>query len=265
MTRQGKRANRDLALALADTGPAQVHVLPCRNFDCFVKYLHFCNREKEKKPPLSSSPDAFLDGLELAKDLGDLRHRRDTFHILDGRREFGRHLRVQEVASRGLDKRRHLEVCQRQLVSDEVFLAALDCRLHLAQRALKLAGRGIVHARVKGLDAEHHLERRSRVSPDLAIVEERPLGDLGFGLEVRSEKLRRLGARTRNVGGDGRALGQAETVGALKGWHFAERELGEKVFRPVGYAHRKLGRLQLEAVQRGNSLSLSRGPVVSLI
>lgn len=94
------------------------------------------------------------------------------------------------------------------------------------------------------------------MADDLCVGVRCPLGDLGLGLDVSAEELVGLGAAAGDVGGDRRALGQGEAIGALKCRDLAERELGQELGLLVVLAKLERGNVDLEAVEGGDDLGL---------
>lgn len=205
---------------------------------------------------LSATPNTGLDRLVLPEDLGKLRCCRDALQVLNRGRRSLPHVGIQQEPAREEERGRHHQVSERQLLADQVLLAALDGVLDLLQRALERRGGEVVPRLVVGLELEHHDQGRGGVRDELRVGEERPLGDLGLGLEVGAEQLPGEGPAAGEVGGDGRALGQGEAVGALEGWDLAERELGEELRCLVCLAELELGHVDLKTVQGGDDLSL---------
>ena len=213
---------------------------------------------------LRATLDPGLNRLVLSEDLGKLRCCRDALQVLDRGRRSLPHLGIQKEAARKEQRGRHHQVSQRQLLTDQVLLAALDGSLDLVQRALERRGGEAVQRLVVGPELEHHDQSRREMGDELRVGEERPLGDLGLGLGVRAEELLGPGPAAGQVCGDRRALGQGETIGALEGWDLSERELGKELWCLVCLAELELGNVDLEAVECGNDLSLQHVRGMSL-
>lgn len=236
-----------------------------REFAMLSKYSEYRLFSVATHPQrLRATLDPRLDRLELPKHPGELGRRRDPPHVLDRRRRRPPRLGVPQEPAREEQQGRDLQVRQRQLPADQVLLAALDRGLDLADGALERRRLLAVPRLVEGREPRHVHQRRGVVGEQLRVGEQRPLGDLGAGLEVRAQELGRQGARGGEVGGDGGALGQGEAVGALEGRDLAQRELGQELGRLVVLAEFEVTwDVELQAVERGDDLGLSGGLVRS--
>lgn len=154
-------------------------------FDLLRYYKLFSDGQRVRF--LRATLDPGLTRLVLPKHLGKLWRRRDSLEVLDRGRRSLPHLGIQQEAARKEQRGRDLEVGQRQLLADQVLLAALGGGLDLLQRALERGGAEAVTRLVVGHELEHHDQGRRGVVDELRVGEERPLGDLGLGLEVGPE------------------------------------------------------------------------------
>ena len=215
---------------------------------------------------LLHGPDPLLHQVELARHGPELVNLHQAPQVaLDARRALA-HLGVHEELAGHEQRAGHHDVGERDVVADEELApAAVEGRLDGAQGALE-PGRAVVVARlVKGHHAEDdHEQGHEHVRAQLLLGEAGPLLDLGLGLGVGAQELGGAGPARRHVARDRLALGQGEAVGALKGGHLAERELGQELGRLVGLFNHKVGRVDdLEPVEGRQGLDLG-GCVSSL-